>query len=183
MKKILARVFFIALTILLFTSCIKGGGSGNGYEEYNLVNVGDYTPYFTVYDKDGNSFSHESGQSSQLLGKRSLILFFQTTCGDCKAILPEMGKVWEAVKGDAEYNFIVINRGESVSIIENSEYSVFDYYLDPLKETYSKFATGYVPRLYIIDSEGIIEWIAVEKLPTEADTAEKLLTKLKGSGN
>ena len=94
-----------------------------------------------------------------------------------------MQGVWEKVSNDDNYRLIIVNRGESMDTVDeyfSSNGVTMPYYLDQLKETYNKFAEKYVPRVYIVDENGIVEWMTTEeKLPDNADTAEELFQLLK----
>ena len=173
----LTTMCFTALTIIM-TSCVSGSGTDESelHEQTSIVKVGDRIPEFTVEDSKGNTL-----YSTDLTGKRSIIFFFQTTCPDCQKVFPVMQELWEIIEGNDSYEMVPVSRGESADEIGkyfiNNEMTM-PYYIDPELETYHKFAEGYVPRIYIVDSEGIVEWMAVEHLPDGVDSADDLMELL-----
>lgn len=178
MKK---SVFIIlaALTVsFLSASCIRTSGNED-YEKTSIVKVGDTIPEFTVTDKDGAAFS-----SSELAGKSVLIFFFQTTCPDCQKVIPVIDQLCKDTAGDNNYVVLPINRGQTTQAIEDyfeEKGYTMNYYLDPVRITYDKFATSYVPRVYVVGPDGKVTWMAVEKLPSNADSAEELLAKMEAA--
>lgn len=176
MKRITA--FFLTIAITLLTISCVSTSYKDEYMKASKVLVGDKIPEFTLTANDGKPFS-----STELLGKRSVIYFFITTCGDCKKVTPVMQGLWEKVSDDDNYKMVIVNRGESTDTIEEyftSNGITAPYYLDQLKETYNKFAEKYVPRVYIVDENGVVEWMTTEeKLPADADTAEELFELLR----
>ncbi len=176
MKKITAFFLTIAFTALA-SSCVNTSYEDE-YMKASKILVGDKIPEFTLTSSDNRQLV-----SADLAGKRSLIYFFITTCGDCKKVTPVMQGVWEKVSNDDNYRLIIVNRGESMDTVDeyfSSNGVTMPYYLDQLKETYNKFAEKYVPRVYIVDENGIVEWMTTEeKLPDNADTAEELFQLLK----
>lgn len=185
--KTLIRYCLITIAALAgLSSCIRNGGTGGAeFKDYvlNYVIIGDEIPEFTVRDKDGNTFT-----SSSFSGKRSLLFFFQTSCGDCQAVLPIVNDIWNTLKDEDGYMLVSINRAQTPAVVDKyfgeptynhpvygKEPITLPYYLDPTREVFSMFADAYVPRFYIVDELGKVEWMATEKLPGNADTADKLL--------
>jgi peroxiredoxin len=158
-----------------FVSCIKEGDDIPD-EVINYVGVGDVVPAFTVSDDKGGTFS-----SSAFVGKRSLLLLFVSSCGDCRKVLPVINnEVWLWMKDSPGYQLITIARDEPAQEVAghwlDNKYTM-PAFLDPGRKVFSLFANQTIPRLYIINEEGIIEWMAVEKL--EISSGE-LIDKVKG---
>jgi peroxiredoxin len=160
MNKCAILLFLVILA--LFVSCIKEGDDIPG-EVINYVGVGDVVPVFTVEDDKGGMFS-----SSGFAGKRSLLLLFVSSCGDCQKVLPILNnEVWPWVKENPGYQLITISRDEPAQEVAghwSDNHYTMPAYLDPGRKVFSLFANQTIPRLYIINKEGIIEWMAVEKL-------------------
>jgi peroxiredoxin len=167
-------------TILLFlaiiapvVSCIKEGDDIPD-EVINYVEAGDAVPVFTVSDDKGGTFS-----SSGFAGKRSLLLLFVSSCGDCRKVLPVLNnEVWPRIKDNPDYQLITISRDEPAQEVaghwaENTY--TMPVYLDPGRKVFSLFANRTIPRLYIINEEGIVEWMAVEK---PGISPEELISKV-----
>lgn len=172
MKYIWGGIIFLCIS---FFSCVKDGGS-NPYEIINHVAEGDPVPDFTVSDDKGNTFS-----SSEFTGKRSLLVFFNTGCDDCQEIMPDLNnKVWETYKDNPDYLLITISRGETAEAVNNywgnkKNNFTMPAYLDPDRRVFSYFANSTVPRLYIINKEGIIERMFVEKLNVSIEKLIELI--------
>ena len=170
--RIILRIFFC---LFVFTSCIKDG-SKTPYEVVDFVDVGGLVPTFEVSDGDGNTFS-----SSDFIGKRSLLVLFETVCPDCGRVLPDIDKyVWSALKDDSDYLLVTISRGEAAEVVNKywaDNKFTMPQYLDPGRQVFSKFASSTIPRLYIINKEGIIEWKAIEELNISID---ELISLIKG---
>jgi peroxiredoxin len=158
-----------------FVSCIKEGDDIPD-EVINYVGVGDVVPAFTASDDKGGTFS-----SSGFAGKRSLLLLFVSSCGDCRKVLPVINnEIWPWMKDNPGYQLITISRDEPAQEVaghwSDNKYTM-PAYLDPGRKIFSLFANRTIPRLYIINEEGIIEWMAVEKLEI---SFEELINKVKG---
>lgn len=142
------RQLIITLAALSAVSCAKETGADREH-----VSVGETIPAFTVTTMDGATVS-----TSTLLGKPSVIVFFDTTCPDCHRQLPEIEKVWRAFKGSI--GAIAIAR-------EQGPVPVRDYWHGngltmPVaapgnRETFNLFDRGSksgVPQVYVTDKEG-----------------------------
>ncbi len=156
--------YFFLIIFLFFTffSCVKDGNS-DPTEIINYVVEGDPVPSFTVTNGQGEIFS-----STELVGKRSLLVFFNTDCRDCKTVLPSINNdVWKELKDSPEFLVVTIARGENANTVE-SYWEVNQYtmptFQDLDRSVFLKFANNTVPRLYIINEDGFIEWMAIEKL-------------------
>jgi len=165
---------YIAAVIALFVSLITISCIGDDNDDIiNYVGIGDSVPVFSAEGVDGGSFS-----SISFTGKRSLLVLFATTCPDCQRELPIINRIYDAVKDDPNILVLGISRAEDRSAIQ--EYwvtAVFSIpaYLDPDRSIFDKFANSTIPRIYIIDENGVIEWMAIEKLMiTEAQLLAKL---------
>ena len=157
-------------------SCIRSSDD----EKIGYVKVGGQIPAFTVYDEEGNAFS-----SSEFVGKHSLLLLFDVTCGQCQSEFYEIQKVWNVLKDTPdEYRIVAISRGSGGKTRDEDIAAVNEYwrdngltfpkYFDENRKVYNKFAEQSVPRLYLIDKEGIVKWLSIEKI----NTANELLDKI-----
>jgi len=159
-------VFF---TLFITASCISDDSS----EIINHINIGDSVPKFSIEGVAGGSFN-----STSFTGKRSLLVLFVTTCPDCQRELPVVNRIYDIVKDNPDILVLGISRGEDRSVIQeywaDAGFSI-PAYLDPDRSVFDKFANSTIPRIYIIDENGIVEWMAIEKLEI---TEEALLAKL-----
>ena len=122
-------------------------------EKSTLVRMGDMAPDFTV-----ELLSGEQVTLSQLQGNTILLMFFDSTCNDCKIQLGLLNGVLEQFAGK-NFQLLAISRGESKQTLEQlvaEKGYHFDVGLDLDQSIYSLYATKYVPRCFIIDPLGHI---------------------------
>lgn len=123
-------------------------GEGN-----NLV-VGNRIPDFSVVMNDGSRV-----QDEDLLGKISLIVFFHTECKDCQQELPVLQRFYEDYP---LYPLICISRGQSAEAVAQywkRESFTLPYSAQDNRDVYHLFASQIIPRIYVVDREGIIRTI------------------------
>ncbi len=116
------------------------------------IETGDRIPAFVVTMEDGSSLS-----SGDLLGAPSLLVFFHTTCPDCQRTLPVVQQAYEKYRGKAR--FVAISRAQGAAEIrswwqQNGITLPFSAQED--RKVYELFASSRIPRIYIINSEGVI---------------------------
>ncbi len=127
--------------------------------EGDVIKVGDHAPSFTGTDSDGKPVSLDS-----LKRKVVLVDFFATWCGPCMEEMPHIqSEVWDNYKSAG---LVVIGIGREHQIPEMAQFKQdkqlgFTILADPQREIYSKYATMYIPRCYLIDKEGIVRFASV----------------------
>lgn len=161
----------IALFIIAIGSCIT---ENENTEIVNYINPGDKIPYFTVPDQNGNLFN-----STSLTGKKSLLLFFHTECEDCRRELPIIEESYQNFKEDTNYCFIAIAREEPVESVnkywkENN--LTLPTYFDYDRNVYSLFANSMIPRIYILNENGIVTYMGIENLGLTAQELNEKIT-------
>jgi len=125
--------------------------------------VGRYAPEFKLTDINGKRVA-----LSDLRGKVVLLNFWATWCGPCRAEMPSLGNLYEALKGKG---FVVI----AVSV-DTSEKPVkpfvsekrisFPVLMDKDKEVaFDQYGVFGLPTSFLIDRRGVI----VEKFMGERD--------------
>ncbi len=151
---VIATIIVATVVITLsLTGCITDKDSGPG----DIVQVGDKLPEFEALMYDGTII-----KTSSLAGATSLIIFFDTTCKDCRATLPEVERLYREIgigAGDGsteETRFVGISRGEDAETVaaywaENDLTIPFSATGD--RKIYDRFASNVVPRVYISDAE------------------------------
>jgi len=172
LRELKVSVLLFLPLFMVFTGCIKDDDENE--ETINHVKVGDAVPSFTVQDGYGRRFI-----TSDFREKRSILLFFHTGCKDCQRELPIIEAAWKEIKADPHLQLVAIGRAESKADINkywDANGLTFSTFLDPDKSVYNLFANNTIPRIYIVDEEGKVVWMAIEKFNL---TAEQLLDILK----
>ena len=98
--------------------------------------------------------------TSDLRGKPSRIVFFNTTCSDCQRELPGLNERFLAHGADT--TFVAISREEPQVEVEAywREHSLsLPYSAQTDRLVYSLFARQGIPRVYISDSHSIIRQV------------------------
>ena len=138
-------VFFLCISL---SACIT---EDEEMESGNNLEVGDRIPSFSVVMNDGSRVEDED-----LLGEVSLIVFFNTACKDCQQELPVIQRFYEAF---SQYPLLCISREEgeaSVSAYWQKQEFTMPYSAQQDRRVYQLFASHTIPRIYVVDEEGII---------------------------
>lgn len=141
------KFWSVIWTALLLWGCIKDNPGGA------VVQPGDFLPSFTVRMEDGSLLN-----SQDLVGNPSCIIFFNTTCGDCRRTLPHVQRVYEEY-GD-KVRFVAISREQVAADVRawwNANGITLPFSAQADRAVYSLFAESRIPRIYIVDSEGRIQ--------------------------
>ncbi|MBO4999547.1 MAG: TlpA family protein disulfide reductase [Bacteroidaceae bacterium] len=160
--------YIIAVLLLTMVSCMTE-------EELDMgsgLQVGDKLPAFSVVMSNG-----EKVESNDLLGNVSIIVFFNTACKDCQQELPVIQRFYDS---HSQYPLICISREESVSSVatywEQKGFTV-PYSAQEDRKIFELFAKSVVPRIYIVDEDGIIRYIFTDNpLATFDDLVEAIKT-------
>lgn len=168
---------FLSLFSLLFiflSSCIN-----DDEPEVTSLAPGDSCPEFTIEMNDGEILS-----SSDLKGRESVIVFFNTGCGDCRRELPEIQKAYDVIqKGNLDIPIICISREEDKESVERfweANSLTLPYSAQTDRRVYNLFASSIIPRIYILSPQLIITrcW-SDNPLPT----AEEIINSLRHDSN
>ena len=150
----------------------------NRNEELKL-NINDNADEFTVEMINGKKIN-----LSDLKGKVVLLNYWATWCAPCLmefAEFPE--KILEPFK-DEDFILIAVSIGESKEKVEKKmdkmkKYGVdFNVGIDPQKEIWDKYATGAIPKSFLIDQNGIIKYISIGNTEGNVDKLAKEISKL-----
>lgn len=167
-------IFIVLCALYFLTSCIKEDKKGDE-EIINYVQVGDKVPYFSVDNGSGTLFTSDNFE-----GKKSLLFLFHTGCEDCQRELPKIDTVWQNIQNQPDIQIITIARQESKTSIDNywsKEGFFMPFYLDTDRTVFNLFANSTIPRLYFINSYGIVDEFYIETIPLTAGQIEdKLIT-------
>jgi peroxiredoxin len=143
---------YFILSAFLFLSVLL---RADDYSSSSIVKEGDTIPSF-----DFTLVNENVIKSSELKGKVVLISFFATWCGPCMQELPHLQQeVWDKYKDRGDFKMFVVGREHSkeelVSFIQKKGFSM-PFVADPKREVYGAFAKQYIPRLYLIDRNGVV---------------------------
>lgn len=123
-----------------------------------LIHAGDKAPDFTAEMLDGSSVT-----LSALQNKPTLLIFWATWCPPCRAELTHLQEGVIDVFGDA-INVLPLSRGEKREVVE--EYIAkmgytFAVGLDSEQKAYNLYASNYIPRCFVIDTDGTVLYSGV----------------------
>jgi hypothetical protein len=144
-------------SLLGFSSCI---GEDLPTEQKEVVSVGDRVPDFEVMLSDGSRFSSRSGN-----GEIKMIAFFDTDCSDCQRFLPELQQLFGEVRREGgridkvSVKFCVAAREQTSAQVQhywNLHSFTMPYYAPANRSLYHQFARVTVPRVYLVNPEGVI---------------------------
>ncbi len=150
----------LAAASVLLTACVTGDPDP---EYVNYVEPGDSVPSFTASGPHG-TFTSPDG----FTGKISVLVLFNTGCPHCDTEMPKIYELWKKIVDDPARQVVAIARDQTAEeVAADWPHGEMKYYTDPERYVFNKFADSYIPRIYIIDSGGVIRWMAVEKLLDE----------------
>ncbi len=124
-----------------------------------LTRTGQMAPVFLVTTADGKTFDSGSKRGGPIL-----VNFFATWCGPCQSELARLEpEIWQRYR-DRGLTVIVIGVGEQdEAVVEfRSKHGLsFPMAADPEQQVFAKFSTGYIPRNYLIGTDGRIAYQSV----------------------
>ena len=129
-------------------ACVRDNGQGANLQ------VGDSLPLFCIQMEDGTTL-----KTADLLDSPSLLIFFHTSCSDCRATLPRVQKLFEEY--GEQCRFVAVSREQSTPEVRawwdaNGITLPFSGQKD--RSVYSLFATTRIPRVYVVDDGGIVRY-------------------------
>jgi peroxiredoxin len=123
-------------------------------DEAVKVRVGQQAPFFRIGTLSGTDFD-----LSEQRGKVVLLNFYATWCGPCMQELPHIEDLWKEHRSNSGFAMLVIDREEPVAtasaFVKKRGFS-FPVAADPKREVYSLYAKEFIPRTFLISSEGQI---------------------------
>lgn len=178
MKKILCLFLIFPL---LFTACIEDEDDRKSPD--SKIQIGDRLPSFTVKDLEGTEFS-----SATLSGKVTLIVFFDTGCGDCHRELPKVDSLYLHYQDNPAVALVCIAREHTAEEVRAYWYqdnpglklpfSMPAYVENSPRQVYNLFAEKYVPRFYLAGKDGKVSWIGTEKINENVEDLKQKIDNL-----
>lgn len=150
------RSLMLLASAFVLASCM---GDDEDRTYVSRVAVGDLVPAFTAVTLQGDTIA---SSSLCAVSDRTIIVFFTTTCPDCQKQLPELEKFRDSVPAEG-VSFLCIGRSQDASVV--SRYWADNCLTLPCSpqaddRLFRQFATGGVPRIYIINAEGIVSYVS-----------------------
>ena len=172
MLRMLHRSLVVGVAVALSwlgAACSVFDDPPTSYSDSSIVKVGDIAPPFVVESITGEWLS-VGGDNDPA----TLLILFSHTCPDCKALLDAIKSKIDS--GVVPPRIVAVSRGGTLSDI--SAYAEQNGYTIPMAANpdavvYYQYATMYVPRCYVIDSEGRVQYMSYEN---SADVVDTLLS-------
>ena len=144
------RIFAVMAVLTVLSGCIKEKQTGAD------LKVGDRLPDFEVVMDDGTVVTDDI-----LSETVSVVMFFHTSCPDCRQVLPQMQKVYDEY-ASADIRIVLISREdpkESVESFWRENGLKIPYSAQNDRKIYEKFAATRIPRVYVNEKGGIIRYV------------------------
>ena len=144
------RILFVLIMLAVLTGCIKEKQTGADLE------VGDRLPDFEVVMDDGTVVTDEILSESV-----SVVMFFHTSCPDCRQVLPQMQKIYDEYASTG-VRIVLISREDSKESVESfwrENGLKMPYSAQNDRKVYEKFAATRIPRVYVNEKGGIIRYV------------------------
>ena len=151
MKKLLFTIFCLGM----LTACIND--EKEEVQEYDVIHVGQKLPAFNVITNDGVHFTTES-----MLGHKSVVVFFNTTCPDCQRELPRIDSLYRAHQNDALFSLVCIARDQQQQPIQAfwvAKGLIMPYSPQTGRKVYELFARSVIPRIYLASTDGVVRYM------------------------
>ena len=155
--------------LALLAGCIKERYAGAD------LKVGDSLPDFRVEMNDGRTLTDES------MGETvSVIMFFHTSCPDCRQVLPQMQKIYDEYASKS-VQIALISReesAESIDIFWKEKSLQMPYSAQRSRMVYELFAKTGIPRVYICGKDGIIRYLFTDDPNPSYDVMKSALASV-----
>lgn len=141
---------YIISVVLATVSCINEKTEGAD------LAAGDLIPDFTVTVNDGTELT-----GAMLRETPSCIMFFHTSCPDCRQALPVMQKIYDEY-ASIGVRFALISREEesdTIAAFWKEHGLTMPYSAQKTRKIYNLFAQTRVPRIYVCEKGGTIRFI------------------------
>lgn len=145
-------------------------------EEATIIHAGDKAPHFKVKMTDGKTIN-----TKKLRGKVVLVNFWATWCPGCREELSVVQEQLLDRFAGQDFVFIPISREEKRETVEgflHDKGHKFAAGIDENREVYSKYASDYIPRNFVIDRNGNVALSGLGYEPGEFAEMVELIEKL-----
>lgn len=161
-------VALCAIAALALPSCVT-----DEVEEPWSVGPGDECPRFDIVLDDGSRVA-----TADLAGHRTMIVFFNTGCEDCRRELPVIQSVADRLGQHPGIPYIIcVSRAEGSAAVGGywaANGLTLPYSAQDDDAVYRRFADSVIPRVYIIGADLRIAAAYAERLPS----ADELLRQM-----
>lgn len=150
-EAIRALVAYAVTTSEVQATASNGGGNGHRPKitiGTSLFKVGDPAPRFSLPDLHGKMVDAED-----LLGRDTLLLFWNPTCGFCQAMSEDI-KRWEESPPMGAPRLVIISSGDAKSVKANSRDFKSLFLHDPEFDMSPLFGTNSTPSAVLIGADG-----------------------------
>lgn len=153
------KYLILPLCAAIFAGCGAINEELPSYGDTSIITVGDSAPDFEATLLDGERLTLSELRTSEVL-----LILFSHTCPDCKALLDDVKGAEEHFDELGVRLLLVARDGneEQVTTYMQENAYTFDVIADPERTIYNLYATMYVPRTYLIDTEGVVLHTTVE---------------------
>ncbi|MDR2039355.1 MAG: TlpA family protein disulfide reductase [Bacteroidales bacterium] len=161
------QYLLFAVSFWAFTSCIS---DKDDKDTKNDVRIDDHIPVFEIKNEERSLKSPDDFQ-----GKKTLLVFFTTTCSDCRREMPFAEYAYRQL-GSQGLNVVTIGRGETREAVDDFWKKLdlsMPYFLDSDRKVFDLFASQTIPRLYLVNENGIVVWMLVNDFGYGSFTQEK----------
>ena len=146
----------VRLIVAVLCAVLCASGCINEKLEGADLKVGDRLPDFSVVMDDGTTVSDEI-----LKGNISCVVFFHTSCPDCQKTLPVVQEIYNEYASE-NIIFTLISReqtADEIDVFWKEKSLNMPYSAQSDRKVYNLFAQTRIPRIYMIDKDGIIRYI------------------------